>query len=246
MNDWQSWNDTFKAGLKNYALASMDATHNFWFWTWKVCCRSLYSTLHILRALFLHRRGAQIGNSSTSGTVEAPLWSYQLGLENGWMPTDPREALGKCQALGAGMNIFSGTYSAWQTGGSGAGTIDAVQASSYSAFPPTSVNGLGGLAISLLPTYTATGSVVSLSPTSLTDSPSTVTQESGWFNTGDTAGAPTPIAGCSYGNAWDSIGFVVPTAVCGDGATAAVKREVSKPMITPAPPPTLPRAMRRH
>lgn len=199
----------------------------------------LYCTLHVLM-------GAQIGNSSTSGTVEAPLWSYQLGLENGWMPTDPREALGKCQALGAGMNIFSGTYSAWQTGGSGAGTIDAVQASSYSAFPPTSMNGLGGLAISLLPTYTATGSIVSLSPTSLTDSPSTVTQESGWFNTGDTAGAPTPIAGCSYGNAWDSIGYVVPTAVCGDGATATAKREVSEPIITPAPPPTLPRAMRRY
>lgn len=164
------------------------------------------------------------------------------------MPTDPREALGKCDALGASMNIFPGTYSAWQTGGSGAGTIDAAQASSYSAFPPTSLNGLNGLAISLLPTYTATGSVVSLSPTSLTDSPSTVTQESGWFDAGDTAGAPTPIAGCSYGNAWDSIGYVTPTAVCGAGATATVKREVREPIITPAPPspPTLPRAMRRY
>ena len=41
----------------------------------------------------------QIGNDSVTGTVQAPLWSYKLGLENGWMPKDPREAVGKCAVV---------------------------------------------------------------------------------------------------------------------------------------------------
>ena len=35
--DWQNWNQTFKDGLRDFSLASMDATQNWWFWTWKVC-----------------------------------------------------------------------------------------------------------------------------------------------------------------------------------------------------------------
>ncbi|KAH6871077.1 glycoside hydrolase superfamily [Coprinopsis sp. MPI-PUGE-AT-0042] len=30
------------------------------------------------------------------GRVETPAWSYQLGLKEGWMPTDPRDAAGVC------------------------------------------------------------------------------------------------------------------------------------------------------
>jgi hypothetical protein len=41
-NDYASWNDTVKQGLKNYALASMDALVYPFFWTWKVSCVSSY------------------------------------------------------------------------------------------------------------------------------------------------------------------------------------------------------------
>jgi hypothetical protein len=37
-NKYASWNDTVKQGLKNYALASMDALIYPFFWTWKVSC----------------------------------------------------------------------------------------------------------------------------------------------------------------------------------------------------------------
>ncbi|EEB96794.1 hypothetical protein MPER_04005, partial [Moniliophthora perniciosa FA553] len=70
--DWQNFTPERKEGIKRFAMASMDALHNYFFWTWK------------------------IGNSSVTGRVETPAWSYQLGLENGWMPQDPREADGFC------------------------------------------------------------------------------------------------------------------------------------------------------
>lgn len=54
----------------------------------------------ILPAEYFIRLSAQIGNA-TDGAVRAPLWSYQLGLEGRWMPTDPRTANGKCAAIGA-------------------------------------------------------------------------------------------------------------------------------------------------
>lgn len=35
-DDYQNYNDTMKAGILNYVLASMDATRDWFFWTWKV------------------------------------------------------------------------------------------------------------------------------------------------------------------------------------------------------------------
>jgi hypothetical protein len=35
--DASTWNETTKAGIKQFALASMDATQDWFFWTWKVC-----------------------------------------------------------------------------------------------------------------------------------------------------------------------------------------------------------------
>ena len=52
------------------------------------------------------------------------MWSYKLGLENGWMPLDPRDAVGTCDTLGVQFNQpFPGDYPSWQTGGSGAGSF---------------------------------------------------------------------------------------------------------------------------
>ncbi|CCO36733.1 putative glucan 1,3-beta-glucosidase D [Rhizoctonia solani AG-1 IB] len=63
--DASNWDDATKENLKQFALAHMDAFQNY-FWTWK------------------------IGTSLDTGKVNSPLWSYSHGLENGYMPTDPR------------------------------------------------------------------------------------------------------------------------------------------------------------
>jgi len=116
---------------------------------------------------------SQIGNSSTTGTVGSPLWSYKLGLQLGYMPTDPRASVGVCAALGDSGTPFDGTYLPWQTGGTGAGAVAAT-----AAWPPASISGAGG-AVALLPTYTPTGVVETLPPTSLTSTPAGVTVGNG-------------------------------------------------------------------
>ncbi|KAH9175029.1 glycoside hydrolase family 5 protein [Lactarius sanguifluus] len=205
--DWQNWSQTFKAGLRDFSLASMDATQNWWFWTWK------------------------IGNSSTSGTVEAPLWSYQLGLQNGWMPTDPRASIGKCQALGGSQAPFPGTYSAWQTGGPGAGTIAPSVSSSFQ-WPPSTISNVEGVIYAALPTYTPTGTISTLPPPELTPK---VSQDDGWYDSKDTAGAMVTVSGCSYPNAWDSDGVITPTAPC-------PSRSLPVAIVTTVPSPVSARA----
>jgi aryl-phospho-beta-D-glucosidase BglC (GH1 family) len=202
--NWQSWNQTMKDGLLDFSLASMDALQNWFFWTWK------------------------IGNSSTSGTVEAPVWSYQLGLQNGWLPTDPRVATGKCRALGGTQEPFAGTYSAWQTGGPGAGTIAPIETVSF-PWPPTTISDIQGAIYAALPTYTPTGTIPTLPPPQLTPS---VSQENGWFDAQDTAGAMTAISGCTYPNAWDSSGVVAPTVPCPSRALPAVPTVLTTPTLT--------------
>lgn len=190
---WQdstNWNSSVKAGVQAFAEASMDALQNWFFWTWK------------------------IGNSSTSGVVESPLWSYQLGLENGWIPADPRTASGKCNAVGAPFTPFDGNYESWQTGGAGAGTIAASATAAFGQFPPTSIANVDGPA-SLLPTYTPTGPVATLPPPTLTASATkSVNVGDGWFDAQDTASAYTAKAGCTYPDAWDAITAPMPTATC--------------------------------
>ncbi|KAI6043526.1 glycoside hydrolase family 5 protein [Pisolithus marmoratus] len=197
--DASQWNDTMKAGLQEFALASMDALQNWFFWTWKV------------------------GNSSTTNTVQAPLWTYKLGLEQGWIPKDPRTALGTCAALGVSGPIFSGTFQSWQTGGAGAGTIAPASVSSYSQYPPTSISGLTAGAIqTYLPTYTPTGSPIpTLSPPTFSPKPpSSVSIGNGWYDGSDQGLSPTEVAGCSYPNAWDAVSSPMPTALCPSTATS--------------------------
>jgi glucan 1,3-beta-glucosidase len=145
--------------------------------------------------------------------VESPLWSYQLGLQNGWIPTDPRTAKGKCKALNAPQVPFAGTYSAWQTGGPGAGSV--AGSASY-PWPPLTISGIAEDQYDYLPTYTPTSSISTLPSTQFTPS---VLVGNGWFNTKDTASAMITVSGCSYPNAWDSAGVVAPTAVCPAAAT---------------------------
>ena len=136
------------------------------------------------------------------------------------MPLDPRTAVGTCAALGVSGPIFDGTFQPWQTGGVGAGTI-AATATAADPWPPTSISNVDA-PCSLLPSYTPTGTIVSLPPPTLTASmTASVNVGSGWFDAQDTASAPTPIAGCSYPNAWDAVGAAVPTG-CGGASTAII------------------------
>ena len=145
----------------------------------------------------------------SNGSIGSPLWSYKRGLDNGWMPKDPRQSQGKCAALGVNSN-FSGTYLPWQTGGSGAGSIPPTATVAY-PWPPATISG-GGLP-AVLPQYTPTGSVSTLPPPTFT---ATKVSINGWYDSGDTAPAPTPIPGCPYPNAWAALSatVAVPIANC--------------------------------
>ncbi|CCO32664.1 putative glucan 1,3-beta-glucosidase D [Rhizoctonia solani AG-1 IB] len=174
--DVARWNQATKDAIKQFALSSMDATQNYFFWTWK------------------------IGKSTTWGTVASPLWSYKLGLDNGFMPTDPRQAVGVC----SNASPWNGPLPASKTGGGGAGPIDAAYRTQY-AWPPASLS--GGVNPAALPTYTATQTVISLTPATYTISGTqTADAGTGWVNTADTNGMYTTIAGCAYPtNAWDAV-----------------------------------------
>ena len=154
--------------------------------------------------------------------MEAPLWSYQLGLQNGWMPTDPRRSVGTCQALGGDQEPFDGTYSAWQTGGSGAGTI-APSVTSDLPWLPTTISDVDGALYAALPTYTPTGTISTLPPAVLTPS---VSEGDGWYDAQDTAGAMVTVSGCSYPNAWDSVSNTAPTAPCSPTTVSPVSTSV--------------------
>ncbi|KAJ6528287.1 glycoside hydrolase family 5 protein [Mycena vulgaris] len=193
--DSSTWNASVKAGVREFALASMDAMQDWFFWTWKI-------------------------GPAADGVVSSPLWSYQLGLEGGWMPTDPRTAIGKCNAIGVLGEQFPGTYSAWQTGGAGAGTIAAAATAQFGQWPPATISHVDVAALTLLPTYTATGSVPTLTfvtPTATGGAAqATVTASigNGWFDAQDTSPVVTAVAGCTYPDAWGAVSSPAPTALC--------------------------------
>lgn len=208
-NNWQSYSAGMKNDIKNFALSSMDALGNWFFWTWK------------------------IGNSSVTGSVESPAWSYQLGLENGWMPKDPRDSIGACQ----NANPWKPPLQAWQTGGSGAGNLDPGLTSSF-PWPPATISG-GGPAGNL-PQYTPTGAVPTLPGPSLTitgtESVSTTASVgSGWQNPGDTDGLMVNKAGCSYLDPWIGPTAQPPSPLCGGGAKRDMEARIPAPQMTPPP-----------
>ena len=188
-DNWQSWDQTTKDNFKAFLLTSMESLQNWFFWTWK------------------------IGKSSQTGTVSAPFWSYQLGLENGWVPTDPREAIGKCNSIGAALNSpFNGAFQAWQTGGDPAAKPTATAA--YDEWPPKTLGTIS--AASNLPTYTPTAPIVTLSGPVVTNG---VNGGDGWYDKSDTTPLMTRIAGCNYPDAYSAATLPAPTGpVCGPDA----------------------------
>ncbi|KAF9513357.1 glycoside hydrolase family 5 protein [Hydnum rufescens UP504] len=204
--EWSAFTASTKASLNEFALSSMDALPNWFFWTWKV------------------------GNSSITGQVEAPLWSYSLGLEHGWIPSDPRTSLGTCRAAGD-YNPITASLQPTATGGPGAGTIAPTFVSSYSAWPPTSLPSIPDA--TLLPTYTATQGIPTLAaPTYTARNGTKIVGGTGWFNVNDHAQAPVNISGCTYPDPWNAVDLPIPTtSFCAAGAT----RRALYPAQTQAP-----------
>lgn len=193
-DDWTTWTQDMKDGIKQFAMAEMDAMHfpGYFFWTWK------------------------IGASSITGQIESPFWSYQLGLQNGWLPTDPREAVGVCDSIGVNFTTpFTTTYQPWQTGGTGAGTIAATAVAALSQYPPPAISNVNGANPLQLPMYTD----ISPAPTLPGPTFSGVTTGSGWADPTDTASVAAPVQGCIYPDAWNA-----PQAstsfICGAAALA--------------------------
>ncbi|KAG6886031.1 hypothetical protein C0993_005215 [Termitomyces sp. T159_Od127] len=207
--NWQNWDAPTKSAIKNFAMASMDALQvkDYFFWTWK------------------------IGNSSMTGKVETPHWSYQLGLENGWMPTDPRSAIGFC----GNTDPWSPPLAAWQTGGAGAGNIPPSVTSAL-AWPPATLSTGGPVAS--LPAYTPTGTVVTLPVPSFTQSSrttATIDVGNGWANSADTGGMFVPIPTCSYLDPWIGPSASPPSPLCSSAAQRRSFELSDEPLITPAP-----------
>jgi len=181
----------------------MDALQNWFFWTWK------------------------IGNSSVDNSVRAPFWSYQLGLQQGWMPTDPRQASGQCANAG-----FTGQLQTWQTGGAGADQIPAATSVAM-PWPPLALNSAGP--VNMLPSYTPTGTQVTLPvPTFTPTNPSvTISAGNGYANPAVTTGAYVAIPACTYYSEYNAVTVPPPTVAC---PPPAVKKDfIPLPFITPAP-----------
>ncbi|KAH8923946.1 glycoside hydrolase family 5 protein [Atractiella rhizophila] len=221
-NDYTKWDDDFKAQLKNVAAAHMDAFQSFFFWNWK------------------------IGNSTQTGIQANPMWSYSLGLEQGYIAANPRENVGFCVSYMASTGStfeqvsWAGSFSDWQTGGAGTTSYPIVgyASANYTAWPPASLTSYPNA--NFLPTYTPTGSVITLSASTPTAAPkgATTNPGDGWLNPSDTAGWYVQNPACSYLDPWGAHSAEAPvSSACGGGAA---KRMVKRaPMPVPTSPPEM-------
>jgi len=175
--------------LKTLFLTQTDALNDWFYWTWK------------------------IGPSATSGAIEAPWWSYQLGLQQGWIPADPRSGKGSCASMAVPQGVpRTAVLSPQQTGGA---TTDAIPAAATAtlAWPPPALTDQPNAA--LLPTYTPTGTPITLSVPVFTNpaTPSaTIDAGTGYFNTAVNDPMYVPVQGCQYPNAWAAVGVPIPAA----------------------------------
>ncbi|ORY88674.1 glycoside hydrolase family 5 protein [Leucosporidium creatinivorum] len=219
--NYPAYNQSTIDGLKLVASGHMDAFRSWFFWTWKT------------------------GYSEQLGMIANPVWNYQLGLEKGWIPENPRTIVGICTSLISenGFTVAMSenpapTLSPWMTGGSGAGTLlDEAMVTSFSAWPPTA---LQGTTTEFLPTYTPTGNPITMPTPTVTSYPSGYSSSAnvgdGWFNPSDTAGQMTPVAGCTYPDPWSGAGAAVPTSVCTGSADARMKMKKRSPSPSPTTP----------
>ncbi|SPC62052.1 related to EXG1 - exo-beta-1,3-glucanase (I/II), major isoform [Ustilago sp. UG-2017b] len=181
-DDYENYSAEMKQGLRRFALTSMDSLQDFFFWTWR------------------------IGNSLRTGKPTAPMWSYSLGLEQGWMPTNPLgESHGACQAQASriGTSVATATwgraFQSWQTGRAGSYNPD----TGANPWPPQSIVS-ANRAVNQLPSYTATKPITPLATPTLTRTatlagePTAPPTLGGWFNGDQNSPFYTAIGGCSY------------------------------------------------
>lgn len=90
-NNYGSWNDTVKAGLKNFNLASMDSLIYPFFWTWKVSCVFIYylvgalgSTFSVLISVDYRRH---LGIEAPGASTSVAYFYYTTPLVPRTMPT---------------------------------------------------------------------------------------------------------------------------------------------------------------
>ncbi|KAG8916641.1 hypothetical protein FRC01_002946 [Tulasnella sp. 417] len=167
-NDWASWGQQTKDDFKAFAQRNFDAFGHWFFYTWKISA------------------------SSITGKIESPMWSYQLGWKEGWIPEDPTQATGVC-----GNTSPAQPLSPEMVGAAGPGEISASVRAQY-PWPPNQLNP-NSLNPNSIPVYTATGAI----PTLPVPTPTTGTVD-GWFNPADTRPMYTPISRCDYPDTWGS------------------------------------------
>ncbi|KAF8641456.1 hypothetical protein AX16_009968 [Volvariella volvacea WC 439] len=189
-NDWTVWPQETIDALRQGTLATMDALQNWFYWTWK------------------------IGNSTVLGNASVPMWDYRLGREHGWIPRDPRESIGHCEHVLRNSSRFNGGHPSTATGGAGAGTIISEQTLLYQ-FPPHGLGPRFSLTeqMSMVPTYTATGTPITLPGPTFTAAPD-VDVGSGWYNPSDDSPAFVPVQGCIYPNPWNAVTQTLPATAC--------------------------------
>jgi glucan 1,3-beta-glucosidase len=156
--------------------------------------------------------------------VESTAWSYQLGLELGWMPPDPRQADGACGNTAPFLGAIA----------TGNGNVNQAQ---Y-PWPPATITGAGSL--SRLPAYTPTGAIPTLSGGTLTISgvqpTKTVDVGNGWANANDQVGMMVPVQGCKYQDPYVGQTAALPTPACGAGVgRRELELEARAPEVTPFP-----------
>lgn len=214
--DYTTWSAATKNSLMALTDSSQDAMQNSFFWTWK------------------------ISQSTRSTLIPNPLWSYSLGLSQGWIRRDARRSLGGCaraaaqQGTSPPLEPWTGPFLEWQTGGTAmTSTIDAAQLAQYTQWPPAQITAAQGGNVVYgnvgdLPQYTATGTIKSLVPEqpkySLFPASATATAPGdGWINKQDKDGWYVGIAGCTYPDPWNANGLPAPTgAFCANGGGTPV------------------------
>jgi glucan 1,3-beta-glucosidase len=179
----------------------------------------------------------QIG-PDINGVIQTPLWSYKLGLDNGWMPTDPRTANGTCASYNVNLPRFDPASFAPSQTGAGNGQVDPTALAKFGQWPPPTISGLPDtVPITAAPVYTPTGSPVTLAMPTITDSRGHTASLSadGWANQADTALRYVPVADCAYPDPWT--GGLTQTAVCTGTATATLGAATTPvgSIVTPAP-----------
>ncbi|KAH9810466.1 family 5 glycoside hydrolase [Melampsora americana] len=187
--DHRQWSAATKEAFADLAQTTQDSMRNSFFWTWK------------------------IGKSLNQDSPPNPMWNYLNGLQNGYIRPDARMSNGRCVDVVAAQG---GTY--WQTGGAGAGVIDASVTSSYAAFPPAQILGApnaGSYQTASLPKYVQTGSPITLKPLPI-PGVSSSDLGTGWTQPDDNAKTYAPQAGCNYPDPWGGVGIAPPTPICGN------------------------------